>query len=82
MIGCCVCVRISPDGSTLTVTGAHTPDSGKYTCVATNSAGEEDRIFNLNVYGQFILFLNTTYIVQMFPNSICLYFVLYLQSLL
>lgn len=45
--------RISPDGSTLTMTGAHTSDSGKYTCVATNAAGEEDRIFNLNVYGRF-----------------------------
>ncbi|XP_034531212.1 hemicentin-1 [Notolabrus celidotus] len=43
-------LRISPDRSTLTVTGAHTSDSGKYTCVATNTAGEEDRIFNLNVY--------------------------------
>uniref|UniRef100_A0A3Q3K3Y4 Hemicentin 1 n=1 Tax=Monopterus albus TaxID=43700 RepID=A0A3Q3K3Y4_MONAL len=43
-------LRISPDGTTLTVMGAHTNDSGKYTCVATNSAGEEDRIFNLNVY--------------------------------
>ncbi|CAJ1060969.1 hemicentin-1 [Xyrichtys novacula] len=43
-------LRISPDQSTLTVTGAHTSDSGKYTCVATNTAGEEDRIFNLNVY--------------------------------
>ncbi|XP_074524022.1 hemicentin-1 [Halichoeres trimaculatus] len=43
-------LRISPDRSTLTVTGAHTSDSGKYTCVATNAAGEEDRIFNLNVY--------------------------------
>lgn len=32
---------------------ADTSDSGKYTCVATNSAGEEDRIFNLNVYGGF-----------------------------
>ncbi|TKS74334.1 Hemicentin-1 Fibulin-6 [Collichthys lucidus] len=42
--------RISPDGSILTVTKAHTTDSGKYTCVATNTAGEEDRIFNLNVY--------------------------------
>ncbi|XP_034035488.1 hemicentin-1 [Thalassophryne amazonica] len=42
--------RISPDGSTLTVAAAHTTDSGKYTCVATNAAGEEDRIFNLNVY--------------------------------
>ncbi|XP_053737549.1 hemicentin-1 isoform X1 [Synchiropus splendidus] len=42
--------RISPDGSTLTLTEAQTEDSGKFTCVATNSAGEEDRIFNLNVY--------------------------------
>lgn len=44
--------RISPDGSTLTVLGAHTTDAGKFTCVATNTAGEEDRIFNLNVYGE------------------------------
>ncbi|MCJ8749980.1 hypothetical protein PDJAM_G00193750 [Pangasius djambal] len=43
-------IRISPDGSTITVTATHTTDSGKYTCVATNKAGEEDRIFNLNVY--------------------------------
>ncbi|XP_051929217.1 hemicentin-1 isoform X2 [Hippocampus zosterae] len=42
--------RISPDGSILTVTATHTTDSGKYTCVASNSAGEEDRIFNLNIY--------------------------------
>ncbi|XP_049335709.1 hemicentin-1 isoform X1 [Astyanax mexicanus] len=43
-------IRISPDGSTLTVTAAHTSDGGKYTCVATNKAGEEDKVFNLNVY--------------------------------
>uniref|UniRef100_A0A8B9H722 Hemicentin-1 n=1 Tax=Astyanax mexicanus TaxID=7994 RepID=A0A8B9H722_ASTMX len=36
-------IRISPDGSTLTVTAAHTSDGGKYTCVATNKAGEEDK---------------------------------------
>lgn len=47
---------ISEDGSTLTLNGAHTSDSGKYTCVATNPAGEEDRIFNLNVYGEFVGF--------------------------
>lgn len=44
--------RVSPDGSTLTVAAAHTTAGGKYTCVATNAAGEEDRIFNLNVYGE------------------------------
>ncbi|KAM4548643.1 hemicentin-1 isoform 1-T1 [Odontesthes bonariensis] len=43
-------LRVSPDGSTLTVTRANPADSGKYTCVATNAAGEEGRIFNLNVY--------------------------------
>ncbi|KAK2908097.1 hemicentin-1 isoform X2 [Channa argus] len=43
-------LRVSPDGSKLTVIRAHTTDSGKYTCVATNTAGEEDKIFNLNVY--------------------------------
>uniref|UniRef100_A0A3Q4HTJ7 Hemicentin 1 n=1 Tax=Neolamprologus brichardi TaxID=32507 RepID=A0A3Q4HTJ7_NEOBR len=43
-------LRISGNGSKLTVLRAQTADSGKYTCVATNAAGEEDRIFNLNVY--------------------------------
>ncbi|KAG5276279.1 hypothetical protein AALO_G00130100 [Alosa alosa] len=43
-------IRMSPDNSTLTVTRAQPSDGGKYTCVATNKAGEENRIFNLNVY--------------------------------
>ncbi|MGH0173029.1 UNVERIFIED_CONTAM: hypothetical protein FKN15_020671 [Acipenser sinensis] len=43
-------IRVSPDGSTLSIIGVQTADIGKYTCVATNLAGEEDRIFNLNVY--------------------------------
>ncbi|XP_044528060.1 hemicentin-1 [Gracilinanus agilis] len=43
-------IRVTPDGSTLNIFGALTSDMGKYTCVATNPAGEEDRIFNLNVY--------------------------------
>ncbi|XP_038613568.1 hemicentin-1 [Tachyglossus aculeatus] len=42
--------RVTSDGSTLNIFGALTSDMGKYTCVATNPAGEEDRIFNLNVY--------------------------------
>ncbi|XP_019412229.1 PREDICTED: hemicentin-1 isoform X1 [Crocodylus porosus] len=43
-------IRVTPDGSTLNILRALTMDVGKYTCVATNPAGEEDRIFNLNVY--------------------------------
>ncbi|XP_035996829.1 hemicentin-1 isoform X1 [Fundulus heteroclitus] len=43
-------LRISPNGNTLSVTQADPAVSGKYTCVASNAAGEEDRIFNLHVY--------------------------------
>uniref|UniRef100_A0A8C9DLV3 Hemicentin-1 n=1 Tax=Prolemur simus TaxID=1328070 RepID=A0A8C9DLV3_PROSS len=43
-------IRVTADGSILNVYGAVTSNTGKYTCVATNPAGEEDRIFNLNVY--------------------------------
>ena len=44
---------MTADGSTLNIYGALPSDMGKYTCVATNPAGEEDRIFNLNVYGKY-----------------------------
>lgn len=43
-------IRVAADSSTLNIYGALPSDMGKYTCVATNPAGEEDRIFNLNVY--------------------------------
>ncbi|MBN3312119.1 HMCN1 protein, partial [Atractosteus spatula] len=52
-------LRISPDGSTLTIASAQTSDSGKYTCLAKNVAGEEDRIFNLNVYVPPVILANT-----------------------
>lgn len=45
--------RVAPDGSTLKIFKALTSDRGKYTCVATNPAGEEDQIFSLSVYGEF-----------------------------
>lgn len=45
--------RVTADGSTLNIYEALPSDMGKYTCVATNPAGEEDRIFNLNVYGKY-----------------------------
>ncbi|CAM9592142.1 unnamed protein product [Lampetra fluviatilis] len=43
-------VAVSKDGSVLTLSAVQTSDAGKYTCVATNVAGEEDKIFNLNVF--------------------------------
>uniref|UniRef100_A0ABM5GDB4 Hemicentin-1 n=1 Tax=Pogona vitticeps TaxID=103695 RepID=A0ABM5GDB4_9SAUR len=43
-------MSLAPDGSLLSIFGSLTSDVGKYTCVAMNPAGEEDRIFNVNVY--------------------------------
>ncbi|XP_060630493.2 hemicentin-1 isoform X1 [Anolis sagrei] len=43
-------ISMTPDGSLLSISGALASDIGKYTCVATNLAGEEDKIFNVNVY--------------------------------
>ncbi|XP_023195302.1 hemicentin-1 [Xiphophorus maculatus] len=43
-------LRVSPHANTLIVTQADPAVSGKYTCVASNAAGEEDRIFHLHVY--------------------------------
>ncbi|XP_053098888.1 hemicentin-1 isoform X3 [Hemicordylus capensis] len=43
-------ISLTSDSSLLNISGALTSDAGKYTCVATNPAGEEDRIFNVNVY--------------------------------
>ncbi|KAG8436526.1 hypothetical protein GDO86_007581 [Hymenochirus boettgeri] len=38
------------DGEILTILKIQTSDMGKYTCVATNSAGEDDKIYSVNVY--------------------------------
>ncbi|CAH2311914.1 hemicentin-1 isoform X2 [Pelobates cultripes] len=43
-------IRVSEDGQNLIISKIKITDIGKYTCVATNSAGEDDRIFNVNVY--------------------------------
>ncbi|XP_026558988.1 hemicentin-1 [Pseudonaja textilis] len=43
-------ISLAPNGSLLHIFGALTSDGGKYTCVATNPAGEEDRIFSVNIY--------------------------------
>lgn len=53
-----VSYRVTADGSTLNIYGALPSNVGKYTCIATNPAGEEDRIFNLNVYGKYDISLS------------------------
>ncbi|KAM4642152.1 hemicentin-1 [Discoglossus pictus] len=43
-------IRTISDGRTLNILDVKSSDMGKYTCVATNPAGEDDQIFNVNVY--------------------------------
>ncbi|XP_063154493.1 hemicentin-1 [Candoia aspera] len=43
-------ISLTPNGSLLNIFGALASDGGKYTCAATNPAGEEDRIFSVNIY--------------------------------
>ncbi|XP_030853395.1 hemicentin-1 isoform X1 [Strongylocentrotus purpuratus] len=42
-------VLISPDGTTLRIPNAQLHDEGVYQCVATNVAGEEMKLFNLQI---------------------------------
>ncbi|XP_055516059.1 hemicentin-1-like [Leucoraja erinacea] len=42
-------IELSSDGSSLHIRGALTSDAGRYTCVAQNPAGEEAKLFILNV---------------------------------
>ncbi|XP_075038771.1 hemicentin-1 [Mixophyes fleayi] len=37
-------------GEILSILNVQAADMGKYTCVATNPAGEDDRVFNLNIH--------------------------------
>ncbi|XP_018408468.1 PREDICTED: hemicentin-1 [Nanorana parkeri] len=43
-------IRETTNGEMLSILKVQRVDMGKYTCVATNLAGEDDRIFHLNVY--------------------------------
>lgn len=50
--------QITSYGRFLQIFEAHVADTGRYSCVASNSAGERRRHFNLNVLGMKALYLN------------------------
>lgn len=43
--------QVLSHGRFLQITGAQVADTGRYSCLASNSAGDRSRHFNLNVLG-------------------------------
>ena len=45
-------VRISPNGSIITIVGARPSNHGAYRCVASNAYGVAQSVVNLSVHGE------------------------------
>lgn len=45
--------RVLSHGRFLQISGAQVADTGRYSCLASNSAGDRSRHFNLNVLGTY-----------------------------
>lgn len=46
-------LQVMSNGRFLQISGSQVPDTGRYSCLASNSAGDRSRHFNLNVLGMF-----------------------------
>lgn len=58
-------MNIAANGHTLQIKEAQISDTGRYTCVASNLAGEDELDFDVNIQGN-----TTMLIVEWFPCSI------------
>lgn len=46
--------QVLSEGRVLSLSSALVTDTGTYTCVAVNAGGEQQREYDLRVYGEFI----------------------------
>ena len=46
-------VKVINNGFSLEITNAQVEDTGRYSCIASNEAGETDKNFDLDVFGEF-----------------------------
>ncbi len=46
-------LQVMSNGRFLQISGSQVADTGRYSCLASNSAGDRSRHFNLNVLGMF-----------------------------
>lgn len=55
----CFCLRfqVLSGGRVLSLSSAQVSDTGRYTCVAVNAGGEQQREYDLRVYGEKITIL-------------------------